>query len=246
MDRMHYVCGDTDSMTQAIRGNPDEDCRQKFKQIIKDQQFFNENYSLFFGQQKQLLGVRYEAEGTAYITQTASLCALIPIRSTNIAEHTAELAQMTMDQITTNSKFIMNADKLSLQEFSPETKAPNVEVLQLTLAKVEISDREFEKPVDRFTDPNKRDEQENLHSCSNLYTLNFQLYMQPPKVGYDSFEIMDELEGGAQGRKYFVKLIETGVPYAMKSVKYVLYIPFKIAQTCTWLWNTARMGTFSK
>ncbi|KAA6373573.1 MAG: hypothetical protein EZS28_030899, partial [Streblomastix strix] len=32
---------------------------------------------------------------------------------------------------------------------------------------------------------------------------------------------MDELEGGAQGRKYFVKLIETGVHYAMKSVNYL-------------------------
>ncbi|KAA6369297.1 MAG: hypothetical protein EZS28_035176, partial [Streblomastix strix] len=40
-------------------------------------------------------------------------------------------------------------------------------------------------------------------------------------VGYDCFEIMDELEGGAQGRKYFVKLIETGVHYGMNSVKYL-------------------------
>ncbi|KAA6363874.1 MAG: hypothetical protein EZS28_040599, partial [Streblomastix strix] len=31
---------------------------------------------------------------------------------------------------------------------------------------------------------------------------------------------MDELEGGAQGRTYFVKLKETGVHYAMNSVKY--------------------------
>ncbi|KAA6377339.1 MAG: hypothetical protein EZS28_027135 [Streblomastix strix] len=35
--------------------------------------------------------------------------------------------------------------------------------------------------------------------------------MQPPKVGNDSFQIVDELEGGAQGKKYFVKLKETGV-----------------------------------
>ncbi|KAA6358593.1 MAG: hypothetical protein EZS28_045880, partial [Streblomastix strix] len=97
------------------------------------------------------------------------------------------------------------------------------------------------------------------------------LYKQPPKVGYDSFQINDELEGGAQGRKYFVKVKETGVHYAMNSVKYlkqadkersekeitemkkleskftcVLYIPFKIAQTCTWLWITVKMGTFEK
>ncbi|KAA6366132.1 MAG: hypothetical protein EZS28_038341, partial [Streblomastix strix] len=32
---------------------------------------------------------------------------------------------------------------------------------------------------------------------------------------------MDELEGEAQGRTYFVKLKETGVHYAMKSVKYL-------------------------
>ncbi|KAA6390333.1 MAG: putative Kinase/ NEK, partial [Streblomastix strix] len=45
--------------------------------------------------------------------------------------------------------------------------------------------------------------------------------MQPPKVDYDSFEIMDELEGGAQGRTYFVKVKETGVHYAMKRVNYM-------------------------
>ncbi|KAA6368747.1 MAG: hypothetical protein EZS28_035725, partial [Streblomastix strix] len=32
---------------------------------------------------------------------------------------------------------------------------------------------------------------------------------------------MDELEGGAQGRTYFVKVKETGVHYAIKSVKYL-------------------------
>ncbi|KAA6364464.1 MAG: hypothetical protein EZS28_040009, partial [Streblomastix strix] len=45
--------------------------------------------------------------------------------------------------------------------------------------------------------------------------------MQSQKVGYDSFEIIDEFKGGAQGRKYFVKVKETGVHYAMKSVKYL-------------------------
>ncbi|KAA6385719.1 MAG: hypothetical protein EZS28_018753 [Streblomastix strix] len=69
MNRMHYICGDTDSMTWAISGNPDaeEGYRQKFKYVIKDQEFFDENYPLFFGQYKQLLGVSYEAEGTACI-----------------------------------------------------------------------------------------------------------------------------------------------------------------------------------
>ncbi|KAA6374192.1 MAG: hypothetical protein EZS28_030280, partial [Streblomastix strix] len=32
---------------------------------------------------------------------------------------------------------------------------------------------------------------------------------------------MDELEGGAQGRKYFVKLKETGVHFAMNSIQYL-------------------------
>ncbi|KAA6378960.1 MAG: putative Serine/threonine protein kinase [Streblomastix strix] len=45
--------------------------------------------------------------------------------------------------------------------------------------------------------------------------------MQSQKVGYDSFEIIDELDGGAQGRTFYVKLIETGVPYAMKRVNYL-------------------------
>ncbi|KAA6373513.1 MAG: hypothetical protein EZS28_030961, partial [Streblomastix strix] len=66
---IHYICGDTDSMTWAISGNPEaeEGYRQKFKYVIKDQKFYDENYPLFFGQYKQLLGVSYEAEGTACI-----------------------------------------------------------------------------------------------------------------------------------------------------------------------------------
>ncbi|KAA6379084.1 MAG: putative NEK protein kinase [Streblomastix strix] len=45
--------------------------------------------------------------------------------------------------------------------------------------------------------------------------------MEHPEVGYDSFEIIEELEGGAQGRTFHVKLIETGVPYAMKRINYL-------------------------
>ncbi|KAA6402217.1 MAG: hypothetical protein EZS28_002260 [Streblomastix strix] len=64
MNRMHYICGDTDSMTWTICGNPDaeEGYRQKFKNVIKDQKFYNKNYPLFFGQYIQLLGVSYEEE----------------------------------------------------------------------------------------------------------------------------------------------------------------------------------------
>ncbi|KAA6359206.1 MAG: hypothetical protein EZS28_045267 [Streblomastix strix] len=66
MNKMHYICGDTDSMTRAISGNPntDDGYRQKFKYVSKDQKFFDENFLLFFGQYKQLFGIYYEAEGT--------------------------------------------------------------------------------------------------------------------------------------------------------------------------------------
>ncbi|KAA6374177.1 MAG: hypothetical protein EZS28_030296, partial [Streblomastix strix] len=35
MNRMHYICGDTDQMTWAISGNADEGHRQKFKFLIQ-------------------------------------------------------------------------------------------------------------------------------------------------------------------------------------------------------------------
>ncbi|KAA6400698.1 MAG: hypothetical protein EZS28_003769 [Streblomastix strix] len=75
MSMMHYTYGDNDSVTLAICGNPDaeERYRQKFKYIIKDQKFFDGNYPLFFGQYKQLLGVSYEAEGTACIAQAPNI-----------------------------------------------------------------------------------------------------------------------------------------------------------------------------
>ncbi|KAA6362370.1 MAG: hypothetical protein EZS28_042103, partial [Streblomastix strix] len=37
MNRMHYICGDTDSMTWAISGNPEDDYRQKFKYSVMRQ-----------------------------------------------------------------------------------------------------------------------------------------------------------------------------------------------------------------
>ncbi|KAA6373023.1 MAG: hypothetical protein EZS28_031450 [Streblomastix strix] len=49
MNSMHYICGDTDSMTWAISGNPE---------VVEG---YRQN------QYKQLLGVRYEAEGSACI-----------------------------------------------------------------------------------------------------------------------------------------------------------------------------------
>ncbi|KAA6398448.1 MAG: hypothetical protein EZS28_006021 [Streblomastix strix] len=73
--RMHYICGDTDSMTWAIGGNPsaEEGYRKKFKYVVKDQKFFDENQPLFFGQYKQYLEVCYEAEGTACISLTPKI-----------------------------------------------------------------------------------------------------------------------------------------------------------------------------
>ncbi|KAA6397768.1 MAG: hypothetical protein EZS28_006705 [Streblomastix strix] len=64
MNKMHYICEDTDSITWAISGNPnaEEGYRQKIKYIIMDQKFFEENYSLFFDQYKLLLRVSHEAE----------------------------------------------------------------------------------------------------------------------------------------------------------------------------------------
>ncbi|KAA6381408.1 MAG: hypothetical protein EZS28_023065 [Streblomastix strix] len=69
MNWMHYICCDTDLMTWAISGNPEvvEEYRQKFKYVMKDQKFYDENNPLFFGSYKQLLGVSYEAEGSACI-----------------------------------------------------------------------------------------------------------------------------------------------------------------------------------
>ncbi|KAA6385457.1 MAG: hypothetical protein EZS28_019016 [Streblomastix strix] len=37
MNRVHYICGGTDSMTWAISGNPEEDYRQKFKYSVMRQ-----------------------------------------------------------------------------------------------------------------------------------------------------------------------------------------------------------------
>jgi hypothetical protein len=45
---MHFVEGDTDSMYWAVAGNPDEDYKQGFKYVIKDEQFYNENVYKFF------------------------------------------------------------------------------------------------------------------------------------------------------------------------------------------------------
>jgi hypothetical protein len=43
LSKIHFIEGDTDSLYYAISGNPDEDCHQGFKHVIKDEVFYNEN-----------------------------------------------------------------------------------------------------------------------------------------------------------------------------------------------------------
>jgi hypothetical protein len=48
MNRMHFVEGDTDSMYWSVSGNPNEDYKQGFRYVIKDEKFYNENIYKFF------------------------------------------------------------------------------------------------------------------------------------------------------------------------------------------------------
>ncbi|KAA6387828.1 MAG: hypothetical protein EZS28_016645 [Streblomastix strix] len=129
-------------------------------------------------------------------TQPASLRAFMPARSPDLAEHTVELAQKTMDQIITNLKDKStkygSVTHLKLQkqrererfaEFMKDYDplrtgliARNRFISTLTLAKVEMSDREFEMLVDRFTDPNKRIEQEDFHQKSIGRSIKERIY----------------------------------------------------------------------
>jgi hypothetical protein len=43
LSKIHFIEGNTDSLYYAISRNPDEDCHQGFKDIIKDKVFYNEN-----------------------------------------------------------------------------------------------------------------------------------------------------------------------------------------------------------
>jgi hypothetical protein len=74
MLNIHFIKDDTDSLYYAISGNPDEDCHQGFKYVIKDEVFYKENlYNLFPNptlpkeeltrDKKKLLGVSFEKEG---------------------------------------------------------------------------------------------------------------------------------------------------------------------------------------
>jgi hypothetical protein len=74
LSKIHFIEGDTDSLYYAISGNPDEDCHQGFKHVIKDEVFYNKNVYKWFPNpnlpkeeltrdKKKLLGVSFEKEG---------------------------------------------------------------------------------------------------------------------------------------------------------------------------------------
>jgi hypothetical protein len=48
MDKIHFIEGDTDSMYWAVSGSMDEDNKQGFKHVIKDEAFYNTNVYKFF------------------------------------------------------------------------------------------------------------------------------------------------------------------------------------------------------
>jgi hypothetical protein len=73
MLKIHFREGDTDSLYYAISGNPDKDCHQGLKHVVKDEIFYNENVYKWFPNptlpkeeltrdKKKLLGVSFEKE----------------------------------------------------------------------------------------------------------------------------------------------------------------------------------------
>lgn len=70
MDKIHFIEGDTDSSYWAISGNPNEDYHQRFKYVIKDQEFYDKHFYEWFPNpdkgvkdEKKLLGLAIEKEG---------------------------------------------------------------------------------------------------------------------------------------------------------------------------------------
>jgi hypothetical protein len=73
LSKIHFIEGDTDSLYYEISGNPDEDCHQGFKHVVKDEVFYKKNVYKWFPNptlpkeeltrdKKKLLGVRFEKE----------------------------------------------------------------------------------------------------------------------------------------------------------------------------------------
>jgi hypothetical protein len=72
--KIHFIEDDTDSLYYANSGNPNEDCHQRFKQVVKDEVFYKENVYKWFPNpalskeeltkdKKKLPAVSFEKEG---------------------------------------------------------------------------------------------------------------------------------------------------------------------------------------
>jgi hypothetical protein len=58
--KFHFIYTDTDSYMFAVAGDPTRDFNQNFEAIVKDKEFYANNYELFFPKKKTLLTLEYE------------------------------------------------------------------------------------------------------------------------------------------------------------------------------------------
>jgi hypothetical protein len=70
MTKVHFVEGDTDSMYMAVAGNPNDDCHQGFKYVIKNKEYYDKYVYKWLpdpnkdiDDEKKLLGAAIEKEG---------------------------------------------------------------------------------------------------------------------------------------------------------------------------------------
>jgi hypothetical protein len=59
-ERFHFIVCDTDSYMWAVSGDPTRGHEQHFEAIIKDKDFYDKNYELFFPKKKTLMTLEYE------------------------------------------------------------------------------------------------------------------------------------------------------------------------------------------
>jgi hypothetical protein len=59
-ERFHFVAGDTDSYFWAVAGDASRGPEQHFEAIVKDREFYDTNYELWFPAKKTLLTLEYE------------------------------------------------------------------------------------------------------------------------------------------------------------------------------------------
>ncbi|KAA6386008.1 MAG: hypothetical protein EZS28_018467 [Streblomastix strix] len=55
MNRVHLIYCDTDSMMLAVAGDPKQNYKQGFSTVIKDKQFYDQNFYKFFPKSKQVI-----------------------------------------------------------------------------------------------------------------------------------------------------------------------------------------------